>query len=149
MVSASPNEVFELLLSDEGLSRIFTGYGILPAVSGASHHSGRRGEPDSHRRIHLKDGTYVHELITTSLRPRFLAYSIVEPSFYLDRLLAEGRGEWCLIETDCGTWVKWIYTFLPTNALTGLLLKWLVIPSWRLYMEIALSNLQRHFGLPE
>ncbi len=142
-IIASQEKVFDVVVADDILPRVLTGYGPLPAVTGTSNQSASWDHPGATRVVHLKDRSTVREQITGFERPHHFNYRIWDFTNPIIRRLAESaRGDWTLREWDNGTQIEWTYTFYTSKRWIQLPLSAIVNIFWRGYMDVCLENLQ-------
>jgi hypothetical protein len=122
------------------LSRIFRGYGPLPAVVATVDQTGDWDHVGVSRTVKLSDGHQVSERITALERPRYFAYRVGPfESGPLRRLIVDAHGEWWFTERDAtGTAIRWTYTFRP-RRFAAPIVRLLVAPLWRAYAKRVLA----------
>jgi hypothetical protein len=145
VVSHPIQDVFDFVAAQDVLSKILTGYGLVPGVAFTSDISGPWDQPGSHRIVHLADGSTLSEGLTNYDRPSYFAYRVSNPSFSLKHLMTEARGQFWFEARDGGTKVKWTYTFHAKNRLAKLPLTLFVKSQWKGYMDVCLANIIKHF----
>jgi Polyketide cyclase / dehydrase and lipid transport len=139
-------DVFDFVAAEDVLSKILTGYGLVPAVAFTSDISGPWDQPGSHRIVHLADGSTVNEGLTDYERASYFAYRVSNPSFALKHLMTEATGQFWFEAADGGTKVTWTYTFRAKNRITKLPLMLFVKSQWNGYMAVCMKNIIRHFA---
>jgi hypothetical protein len=127
------------------LTKIFTGFGPLPAVVGIRDQTGPWDHVGVSRRPVLSDGTASFERITEYEPHSRFSYDVSFTNI-LDRLVTGAHGSWTFEPTaDGGTVINWTYAFRP-RRLRGALVRLLIAPVWRLYMRRALDATVREIG---
>ena len=79
------------------------------------------------------------EGLTNYVRPSYFACRVSNPSFALEHLMTETRGQFWFEEAAGGTKVKWTYTFDAKNLLAMLPLTLFVESKWKGYMDDMLT----------
>lgn len=121
-------------------SRIFTGYGPLPAVVATHAQNGPWDAPGQGRWVRFSDGGSARERLTDFQRPRSFASRLDEFSGVLGRLAREVQGRWRFRPVEGGAVIDWRYQFQARSALTRPLL-WVVVRIfWQGYMDRALAR---------
>jgi hypothetical protein len=122
------------------LTRIFTGFGPLPAVVGTRGQTGGWDHPGAARTVLLGDGSEAREELTAYDPPSHFAYRLSGFTGPL-RLLVEGvHGAWWFTpNAGGGTGVRWTYAFRPRPG-RGLIVRAVVAPLWRAYARRVLAR---------
>ncbi len=143
-VRIAPDQAFGVVAPVD-LSRIFRGYGPLPAVVATDHQTGVWDTPGTTRTPRLSDGSTAHETLTTYTPPYYFAYSVTNFTNALRWLTPGARGEWWFTPTaDGATLVRWRYTFAARSRLVFPVL-WLVVRGlWQGYMRTVIRNTKQH-----
>ena len=144
-VPGAIDDVFDFVAAEDVLSKILTGYGLVPAVAFTSDISGAWDQPGSNRIVHLADGSTVDEGLTDYERASYFAYRVSNPSFALKHLMTEATGQFWFEAAEGGTKVTWTYTFKAKNRLTSLPLMLFVKTQWNGYMAVCMKNIVKHF----
>ena len=121
------------------LTRIFTGFGPLPAVRRVRDQSGPWDHAGATRTVELSDGTTVTERLTAVVPGEHFSYRVGPFSGPLGRLVRHADGDWWFGPARSGTAVRWRYTFQARGRVTGVVVAALVVPLWRRYAERALA----------
>jgi hypothetical protein len=119
------------------LTRIFTGYGPLPAVTGTSEATGSWNVAGQRRKVHLSDGSTARERLTAYDSPSYFSYIVSDFSGVLRFLADSAEGEWWFEPVAGGTQVRWRYAFTPASVLAKPVL-FVVSRLWQGYMRKAL-----------
>ncbi|WP_101675038.1 SRPBCC family protein [Alloalcanivorax mobilis] len=138
-VPVPPNVAFDHIAPID-LSRIFTGYGPLPAVVATDNQAGGWDAPGHSRRVRFSDGGSAREQLTDFQRPRSFAYQVDEFTGVLGRLSDQARGRWRFLPADGGTVIDWRYEFHPRSSLARPLLWVVVRVFWQAYMNRVLDR---------
>ena len=122
------------------LTRIFTGFGPLPAVVGTRGQTGAWDRVGASRTVLLGDGSEAREELTAYDAPAHFAYRLSGFTGPL-RLLVEGvDGAWWFAPAGGGgTGVRWTYAFRPRPG-RRLLVRVVVAPLWRAYAQRVLAR---------
>ncbi len=122
------------------LSRIFRGYGPLPAVVETTDQTGAWDHVGVSRTVKLSDGHEVRERITAYERPGYFAYRVGPfESGPLRHLIVDAHGEWWFTaREDTGTAIRWTYTFRPRRY-AGVAVRLIVARLWRGYAKRVLA----------
>ena len=135
---AAVPDVFQAIAPVD-LSRIFTGYGPLPAVAGTRDQTGDWDHVGATRTVELSDGTVARERITAYEPPAHFAYRVSGFTGRLRLLVTHVDGAWWFTETDDGTTeIRWTYTFQPRPG-RGALVYALVARLWKAYAQRVLA----------
>jgi hypothetical protein len=136
---AGVETTFDALMPIE-LSRIFRGFGPLPAVVATAHQTGEWDHVGVSRVVKLSDGHEVSERITAYERPRHFAYRVGPfESGPLRHLIVDAHGEWWFTARDAtSTGIRWSYTFRP-RRFAAPLVHALIAPLWRRYAKRVLA----------
>jgi polyketide cyclase/dehydrase/lipid transport protein len=138
-VPADVETTFDALMPID-LSRIFRGYGPLPAVVATTDQTGPWDHVGVSRTVKLSDGNDVRERITAYERPAYFAYRLGPfDSGALRHLVVEAHGEWRFTaQGDASTAIRWTYTFGP-RRFAALAVRLIVAPLWRAYAKRVLA----------
>ncbi|WP_189240758.1 SRPBCC family protein [Planomonospora parontospora] len=121
------------------LTRIFTGFGPLPAVVSVANQSGTWDHVGVARNPVLSDGTSAYEQITAYDQPTGFAYEVSGFTNVLNRFVVGARGSWVFTPAPGGgTAIEWTYAFRP-RPFRGLAVRFFLAPLWRPYMRRALA----------
>lgn len=121
------------------LTKIFTGFGPLPAVVGIRDQTGSWDHVGVSRRPVLSDGTAAFERVTRYEPGSYFAYEVSGFTNALGRFVTGARGSWTFEPTaDGGTAIEWTYAFRP-RRLRRTLVRLVIAPVWRLYMRRVLD----------
>jgi hypothetical protein len=122
------------------LSRIFRGYGPLPAVVATTDQTAPWDRVGASRTVKLSDGHEVAERITAYEPPGYFAYRVGPfESGPLRHLIVDAHGEWWFtVRGDTATAIRWAYTFRP-RRFASLVVRLLVAPLWRGYAKRVLA----------
>jgi hypothetical protein len=122
------------------LSRIFRGYGPLPAVVETTDQTGAWDRVGVSRTVKLSDGHDVSERITAYERPGYFAYRVGPfESGPLGRLIVDAHGEWRFTALGgTATAIRWTYTFRPRRY-AAIVVRLIVAPLWRGYAKRVLA----------
>ncbi len=148
--NVAPKPAFETAAPVD-LTKIFTGFGPLPAVVGIREQTGPWDHVGVSRRPVLSDGTASFEQITEYEPHSRFSYEVSFTNI-LDRLVTGSHGSWTFKPTaDGSTVIEWTYAFRP-RRLRGALVRLVIAPVWRLYMRRALDatvrEIRRHVAEP-
>jgi hypothetical protein len=126
------------------LTTIFTGKGVLPAVTGVRDQTGRWDTAGRSRVVELSDGSEAPERLTRVDRPDGFSYLVGPFTGRLRRVVRDVEGDWCFWgdETTGSTRIRWTYAFAPRRGATPLV-RWLLAPVWRRYAEQTLGRAVR------
>jgi Polyketide cyclase / dehydrase and lipid transport len=133
-------EAFEHIVPID-LTSIFTGYGLLPAVSGTRNQTGAWNAAGQTRTVLLSDGGSAQEALTEYERPKRFAYTVKGFTGALRFLAREARGEWWFerLPDRQATAIRWRYEFVSRTPLVEPLLRLITQWLWRGYMRKALG----------
>lgn len=121
------------------LTRIFTGFGPLPAVVGIRDQTGSWDHVGVSRRPVLSDGTTAFERVTRYEPGSYFAYEVSGFTNALGRFVTGAVGSWAFEPTaDGGTAIEWTYAFRP-RRLRRAVVRLVVAPVWGLYMRRVLD----------
>jgi hypothetical protein len=120
------------------LSRIFTGFGPLPAVRGVRDQTGDWDHVGATRVVELSDGSEARERITAYVRPHHFAYRVGPFTGSFGRVVRAADGTWWFSEAEGGTEIRWTYAFLPARFAAPAV-RLAVAPLWRAYARRALA----------
>jgi hypothetical protein len=135
---ASVPDTFATLVPID-LSRIFQGFGPLPAVLGNREQTGAWDHVGASRVVELSDGSEASERITAYAAPHYFAYRVGPFTSSLRFVVSHADGAWWFEDGgERGTHVRWSYTFRlhgPAAALARLVIG----PLWRAYAQRVLA----------
>ncbi|WP_022927248.1 SRPBCC family protein [Patulibacter americanus] len=135
--SVPPETAFDVVVPID-LSLIFTGWrGIFPGVRGSKNETGPWDHVGASRNPDLADGSTATETLAEYTRPSSFAYTLVDFTNVLGRLVGGVRGEWTFAPDGTGTLIRWTYEFKPLPGRT-VIMRRIVGPLWRRYMAQAL-----------
>jgi hypothetical protein len=123
------------------LSRIFTGLGPLPAVTGTREQTGAWDHVGATRVVELADGSEAAERLTLYDRPHRFGYHVGPFTGPLRHLVDGADGVWSFAPAEGGaaTAVTWTYVFRP-RRLARPLVRLGVAPLWRAYARRGLAR---------
>jgi Polyketide cyclase / dehydrase and lipid transport len=121
---------------------VFKGWGPFPGVTGARNQTGPWDAVGQTRNPELTDGSTAFEMLTEITPGHSFAYETTGFTNMLGRLIEGVRGEWTFTPDGTGTLIRWAYEFKPLPG-RHLVLKWIVVPLWRHYMQNGLTNSAR------
>lgn len=107
---ASREQTFDAIVPIE-LSRVFTGYGPLPAVTSTSGQTGDWDGVGQSRLVHLSDGSSAPELINSYDRPAGFGYRVGPFSGPFGKIVEHADGLFLFDDVDGSTDISWTYTF--------------------------------------
>ena len=138
-IAANQLAAFEHIVPID-LSSIFTGYGILPAVTGTQNQVGAWDTAGQTRTVHFADNSSARELLTTYAYPHYFSYTLSDFTGSLGLLASSAKGEWWFNTDISGkTTIKWHYTFNARSIFAVPVLWFVANFLWRGYMNKALS----------
>lgn len=107
--------VFEYAVQAENLPRLFTGYGVIPAIRGARLVESGPLRVGSQRRVENADGSVVNEEVTGLVQGELHQYRLtgLRPPF--SWLVRSGESTWRFSDEGSGTRVRWTYEFNLTR----------------------------------
>jgi hypothetical protein len=121
------------------LTKVFQGFGPLPAVTGVREQSGTWDRVGVSRRPVLSDGTTAFEQVTEYEPPSSFAYEVSGFTNVLGRFVAGARGDWRFTPTaEGGSAIAWTYAFRPLPRRRPIV-RLVIAPLWRLYMRRGLE----------
>lgn len=122
------------------LQQVFTGHGVMPAVTGTSGTSANWPQPGAQREVAFSDGSHARETVTQFGLP-FFSYTVQFERGPFARLVERIEGHWSFTPRDDGsTTIRWEYEFFPRSKLASPVLKFVTACLWPGYMRRALSN---------
>jgi Polyketide cyclase / dehydrase and lipid transport len=136
-VKTTIDTAFEVIVPID-LTKIFTGFGMLPAVTGTHSQTGAWDHVGASRTVQLSDGSEACEQLTAYRAPSHFAYRIDRFTGPLRLLVSHAEGAWWFTEGRGGTRISWNYSFHPLAG-RRVLVAILVAPIWRLYQRRALA----------
>ena len=121
------------------LTSIFTGYRLLPAVTGTKNQTGAWDGAGQTRTVLLSDGSSAHEILTKYEHPHYFSYIVSGFTGVLRLLITSANGEWWFSSTSSGkTHIKWRYAFNAKSVFAVPVLWFITNVLWRGYMHKAL-----------
>ncbi|MFC1976590.1 SRPBCC family protein [Chloroflexota bacterium] len=138
-VNADQIKTFEYIVPIE-LTSIFTGYGVLPAVTRTQDQVGAWDAAGQTRTVHLSDGSTAKEVLTEHTYPEYFSYTVSDFTGSLRFLTTSAKGEWWFEPLPLSkTHVTWRYAFNSRSVLSVPALWFIAKVLWRGYMKKALS----------
>jgi Polyketide cyclase / dehydrase and lipid transport len=137
----SPADAYRVIVPVD-LSLVFKAWGPFPGVTGARNQTGPWDAVGQTRIPELTDGSTAFEVLTEITPGHSFAYETTGFTNILGRLIEGVRGEWTFTPDGTGTFIRWTYEFKPLPG-RYLVLKWIVVPLWRHYMQNGLTNSAR------
>ena len=134
----SPKRAFNTIAPID-LSLIFKGWGPFPAVRGVNNQTEAWDHPGASRNPDLSDGSTATERLTEYTSGHSFAYELTQFTNVLRYLIQGVRGEWTFTPDAEGTVIRWTYEFKPLRR-RYLLVRRLLAPLWRLYMEVGIEE---------
>ncbi len=135
---ASPEATFDGIVPID-LSRMFLGYGPLPAVTATRDQTGGWDHVGASRTVVLSDESTAQEEILAHERPRYFGYRVSEFTGSLRLLVSGVHGEfWFSPGQDESTEVRWRYSFEP-RAWRRPIVALVVARLWAAYARKALA----------
>jgi hypothetical protein len=132
-----PEDAFDVIAPID-LALIFKGWhSIFPGVRGSKNQTGQWDHVGASRNPDLSDGSTATESIAEYTRPSSFAYTLVDFTNVLGRLVEGVRGEWTFAPDGDGALIRWAYEFKPLRG-RATLVRWLLVPLWRRYMAQSL-----------
>lgn len=140
---------------------LFTGYLVLPAVTGISDQTGAWTTPGSRRTVHLSDGGTFREHLLRHAPPAERAappaavppaaapptavppatgefdYRVTDFTGALSHLVSEASARWRYEPTSSGSRIRWTYEYVPLPR-RRFVVERLIGPIWRRYMRRSL-----------
>jgi hypothetical protein len=136
--SASVEATFEAIVPIQ-LSKMFTGYRVLPAVSATREQTGGWDHVGASRVVDLADGSSAREEITAYEPPSYFAYRVTGFTSPLRALVLGATGEWWFSAGDRETTaIRWRYTFEPRGVARPIVAS-VIARLWRGYARKALA----------
>lgn len=139
--SMSSERAFDVIAPID-LTRIFTGYGPLPAVVGVRDQSGAWDHVGASRVVRLADGNEAREEITAYERPGHFGYRLEPLTGPLRLLVRAAEGAWWFSPEGDHTTIRWTYVFHPRRV-TRLPVRLVLAPLWRAYARRVLARAVR------
>jgi hypothetical protein len=123
------------------ITSIFTGYGLLPAVTGTRGQSGEWNAEGCSRTVIFSDGSSARESLTGYEYPKRFTYRINGFTGVLRFFTSEARGEWTFerVPGSNATKVRWSYEFVSRAKFLEPLVCLFVQKLWHGYLRQALS----------
>jgi hypothetical protein len=137
----SPAEAYRIIVPID-LSLVFKGWGPFPGVRGADNQTGAWDAVGQTRNPDLTDDSTAFEVLTELTPGHSFAYETTEFTDVLGKLTEGVRGEWTFTPDGDGTVIRWTYEFKPLRGRQWLM-KWVVVPLWRNYMQAGVINSAR------
>jgi Polyketide cyclase / dehydrase and lipid transport len=137
----SPADAYRVIVPLD-LSLVFKAWGPFPGVNGASNQTGAWDAAGQTRNPELTDGSTAFELLTEVTPGHSFAYETTGFTNILGKLIEGIRGEWTFTPDGSATLIRWTYEFKPLPGRYQVL-KWIVVPLWRHYMQNGLNNSAR------
>ncbi|WP_158591603.1 SRPBCC family protein [Deinococcus cavernae] len=123
------------------MTRIFTGWGPLPAVVATRDQTGGWNAAGQTRTVHLSDGSQAQEQLTGYAAPHSFTYTVTPNTGVLSLLISNAEGKWWFFPLPGGgTEIWWRYELRPRTPWRWPVLL-LVAVLWEQYMERALTLL--------
>ncbi|MCS5721314.1 hypothetical protein N1028_10120 [Herbiconiux sp. CPCC 203407] len=130
---------------------LFTGYLVLPAVTGISDQTGAWTTPGSRRTVHLSDGGTFREHLLRHAPPAERAappaaappaagefdYRVTDFTGALSHLVSGASARWRFEPTSSGSRIRWTYEYVPLPR-RRFVVERLIGPIWRRYMRRSL-----------
>jgi hypothetical protein len=121
------------------LSRVFTGWGPLPAVSGTRDQTGPWDHVGASRTVLLADGSSAREELVAYNPPYHFGYQLTF-GMPFGAVVSDAAGSWWFAPAGDGlTQVEWTYAFAPRPG-AGPLVRLGLAPLWRRYAEDVLAR---------
>jgi hypothetical protein len=137
VIDADQPTVFAIIAPID-LTLIFTGFGVLPAVTGVRDYPGHWDAAGLARTPVFSDRSTAHETLLQYEPPARFSYEITGFTNIFGRIVSKAHGEWIFTPVEPGkTRVEWTYTFTPLQG-RRLLLQYCILPLWKRYMQKAL-----------
>ena len=115
----------------------------LPGVTRTTGTTGPWNVAGSTRIVHLSDGTFCRETVSTATAPDYFAYRLTEfSSRTIGMLVREANGQWWFTDDGSGTKAKWTYTAEGRSILAMPILIPVIRILWRRYMSTALKHIK-------
>jgi hypothetical protein len=135
-------QAFDAIIPVE-LSKVFTGYGPIPAVTHTSAQTGDWDAADQTRTLHLADGSSTHEVIDNFDRPSLFQYTVGPFSGPFGQLIHRAEGEFYFTPMAQGTSVRWTYVWYAKQQWMWPLL-WGFTRLWKAYSRKGLYACVKH-----
>ncbi|MGD9212654.1 MAG: hypothetical protein PVI90_17860 [Desulfobacteraceae bacterium] len=136
IVNVDQTKAFETIVPID-LSAIFTGYGLLPAVTAIQDQMGAWNSPGQTRTVRLADGSKAKEMLSQYSFPEYFSYTIIFTGI-LGCLATSADGKWWFeSRSPSKTHIEWHYVFYPRSVFLFPLL-WFIKILWQGYMQKAL-----------
>lgn len=135
---ASADAVFAAVIPID-LTKVFTGWGPFPAVTGIQHQPGQWDAAGKTRTVQLKGGDIMRERLVEYEPPLRCAYEVLPLKGPLGRLVERINGQFVFRELHHGhTDITWTYEFVPRRRARPFLL--VLAPLWRRYARRLVSR---------
>jgi len=143
-VNQSLERAFEQLVPIP-LTEIFTGQGLIPAITGTRDEPANWGAVGQIRQVVLADGRTIEEELHAVDGPGYFAYTLRKFPGILGLLAKSAKGEWTLKAEEAGVIrMNWRYGFTPRHEVLrpGL---WLISRFlWRGYMRKVIDQVAKY-----
>jgi hypothetical protein len=136
-----PAEAFRIIVPID-LSLVFKGWGPFPGVRGASNQTGAWDAVGQSRNPDLTDNSTAYEVLTELTPGHSFAYETTKFTNVMGKLIEGVRGEWTFTPDGDGAVIRWTYEFKPLPR-RRLLMKRVIVPLWRNYMQAGVVNSAR------
>jgi hypothetical protein len=138
--TATPPGQAMAVIAPIDLTRIFTGFGPLPAVVGMRGQTAGWDHAGAARTVLLGDGSEAREELTAYDPPSHFAYRLSGFTGPLRLLVFGVDGAWWFApDAGGGTEVRWTYAFRPRPG-RGPIVRAVVAPLWRAYARRVLAR---------
>lgn len=140
-VQAPLSHVFAVAVPVD-LTKVMLKRGPLPGVRSIEGQTGPWNQAGQSRRIHLTDGSSVHEVMTEYVRNVSFSYRVTGFSGPFGALIDHAKGDWRFTEAGPATHIDWTYTFTPRSGLAAPILRLIVRALWPGYIGAALARIK-------
>src|ERR1700722_6095714 len=137
----APGDAFGIIVPID-LSLVFRGWGPFPGVRGANNQTGALGAVCESRNPDLADASTAFEVLPELNAGYSFAYETTEFTNLLGKVIEGVRDEWSFTPDGEGAVIRWTYEFKPLPR-RYLLLKCVIVPLWRHYMQTGVVNSAR------
>jgi Polyketide cyclase / dehydrase and lipid transport len=135
-------QAFDAIIPVE-LSKVFTGYGPIPAVTETTDQTGPWDGEGQTRTIHLADGSRTHEVIAKFEHPTLFQYRVGPFTGAFGNLIDHADGEFFFKPVAQGTSVRWSYSWYAKAPWMSPLL-WVFTRFWKAYSRKSLYACVKH-----